>query len=81
MKGRTMDTGTQQVDERARVVLPAAFAGRTVVVESVTPNEVRVRAVASPRRRPALAQLLAGITDTNIHEAAEFGSPAGGEAL
>lgn len=36
---------TQTADAEARITLPAAFAESTVIVETVSPSEVRVRKV------------------------------------
>ena len=41
MTGREMQTA----DAQARITLPAAFAESTVIVEAVSPSEVRVRKV------------------------------------
>lgn len=74
-----MDAATQQVDDESRVVLPPAFAGRTVVVESVSATEVRVRTVR--RTRMSFAELMARMDDTNQNEVIDFGPPVGEEAL
>lgn len=41
-----MSQVTQTADAQGRIMLPAAFAETTVVVELVSPSEVRVRKVA-----------------------------------
>lgn len=74
-----MDAATQQVDDESRVVLPPAFAGRTVVVESVSATEVRVRTVR--RTRMSFSELMARMDDTNQNEVIDFGPPVGEEAL
>lgn len=75
-----MDAATQQVDDESRVVLPPAFAGRTVVVESVSATEVRVRTVRR-RKRMSFAELMARMDETNQNEVIDFGPPVGEEAL
>lgn len=75
-----MDAATQLVDDESRVVLPPAFAGRTVVVESVSANEVRVRTVRR-RARMSFAELMARMDENNQNEVIDFGPPVGEEVL
>ena len=76
-----MSLATRKVDERSRVVLPEAFAGRAVIIELVAPDEVRIRIKKEPRRRPSATELIALITDQNRHDLVDFGPPVGAEAL
>jgi antitoxin component of MazEF toxin-antitoxin module len=76
-----MAATTCKVDERSRVVLPGQFVGQTVEIEAVSESEVRIRVVRAKRRRPSLAELMAGVTDENQHPAVEFGPPVGNESL
>jgi len=76
-----MSLTTRKVDDRSRVVLPEAFTGRTVVIESVSAEEVRIRIVKPPRRRPSLTDLLSRVTDDNQHDPVEFGPPTGSEVI
>ena len=76
-----MSLVTRKVDDRSRVVLPETFTGRTVVVESVALDEVRIRIVKPPRRRPSLDSLLSLVTEENQHDPVEFGPATGNEAI
>jgi antitoxin component of MazEF toxin-antitoxin module len=61
-----MQKRTRKVDARGRTTLFADFAGCTVTVERIGPEEVRIRKVPL-RRKYTLAQLVAGITKENRH--------------
>jgi hypothetical protein len=76
-----MSLATRKVDERSRVVLPEAFAGRVVVIESVSVDEVRIKIKKEPRRRPSMKDLVPLITDQNRHDLIDFGPSVGAEAL
>jgi antitoxin component of MazEF toxin-antitoxin module len=76
-----MATLTRRVDAKSRVVLPEQFAGKVVKIESVGENELKIKLARAPRRRPSLRSLVEGITETNVHEAVEFGRPSGEEQL
>ena len=76
-----MSLNTRKVDDRSRVVLPEAFTGRTVVIERITAEEVRIRIVKPLRRRPSLAALLSRVTADNQHDSVDFGPPTGNEAI
>lgn len=73
---------TRRVDARGRVRLPSDFANQTVIVERVSENEVRVRKARVARKRKyRLKELMAQITDENIHRFADAGPLVGNEAL
>ena len=74
-----MALATRKVDDRSRVVLPEVFAGRTVLVEIVGADEVRIRLKKEPRQRPSLSELVSLITDQNRHALVDLGPPAGAE--
>jgi antitoxin component of MazEF toxin-antitoxin module len=74
-----MEKRTRQVDAKARTTLFRDFAGSTVTLERVGPNEIRIRKVAGRRRKYTLEQLVAGITAKNRHEEISTGKPVGGE--
>ncbi len=76
-----MAVTTRKVDGRSRVVLPDGFAGRSVVVEQVAPDEVRIKLKKAPRPRPSVKELVARMTDKNRHTLVDLGPPVGGEAL
>ncbi len=76
-----MSLRTRKVDTKGRVVLPEQFVGRTVAIESVGEDEVRIRIVRAPRRCPPLSWLLAGATEDNLATDADFGPPTGDELL
>lgn len=42
------DQVTQTADSQARVTLPAAFADAKVIVEMLSPSEIRIRKVGAP---------------------------------
>jgi antitoxin component of MazEF toxin-antitoxin module len=74
-----MQKQTRKVDAKARTTLFADFAGCTVTVERVSPEEVRIRKVRTVKRKYTLAQLVAGITPENRHAEIPTGPPVGGE--
>jgi antitoxin component of MazEF toxin-antitoxin module len=75
-----MESRTRQVDEKGRTTLFQDFAGSTVTIERVGPNELRVRKVRANRRRYSLKELVAGITAKNRHAEVKTGRRVGGEA-
>mgnify|MGYP002783941426 FL=1 len=77
----TVSHATRRVDGKSRVVLPERFTGRTVIVETIADDEVRIRLAKAPRPRPTFAQLMAKVTAKNLHAPVEFGPPVGREAL
>jgi hypothetical protein len=76
-----MSVQTRKVDAKCRVTLPEQFAGQVVAIHHVGESEVRVRIVKSPRRRPSLASLLAGVPDDYLPDEVVFGPPVGEELL
>jgi hypothetical protein len=74
-----MSLSTRKVDTKGRVVLPEQFIGKTVAIERVGEEEVRIRIVRTPRRCPPLSWLLAGATEENLANGAVFGPPQGEE--
>ena len=76
-----MPLATRKVDERSRVVLPEVFAGRTVVIEAVSADEVRVRLVKAKRHRMSFDKLIAQMDANNQPEVIDFGPPTGKEQL
>jgi antitoxin component of MazEF toxin-antitoxin module len=71
---------TRTVDAEGRVVLPPEFIGKTVTLNVVSESEVRVR-VTRPRVRPSFAELMSRVTEENLPEKVDFGSPVGDEQL
>lgn len=63
-----MNSLTRKVDQRCRVVLPQEFSGKMVTITPTGKGQVSVALVHDYRKRPALAKLLAAITDENRHE-------------
>jgi antitoxin component of MazEF toxin-antitoxin module len=74
-----MKKRTRKVDAKARTTLFSDFAGCTVTIERVGPEEISVRKVRSRKRKYRLAQLVAGITKKNRHAEIPTGPPVGGE--
>jgi antitoxin component of MazEF toxin-antitoxin module len=72
--------GTRQVDAAARMTLFRDFAGATVIIERVSPEEIRVRKIRARKRKYTLAELVAGITPKNRHDEITTGRPVGAEA-
>jgi antitoxin component of MazEF toxin-antitoxin module len=70
-----MVIGTRRTDQRARIVLPDDFANQSVVVERVSPNELRLR------QKKTLAELVAGITPENLHGEWDTSPDVGNEVL
>ena len=77
----SMIARTQKSDSQSRVVLPAQFANRLVVVELVAHDECRVKLAQAVRKRPSLNALLAAVTEANLPEKVDFGPPVGNESL
>ena len=75
-----MQKRIRQVDTKARTTLFPDFAGCTVMIERVGPEELCVRKVRSLKRKYSLKQLVAGITRKNRHDEIATGKPVGGEA-
>ena len=69
----------------ASVRIPAAVmeAARLSVDQAVDIREEAGRVIIEPVREPAfnLADLLAAVTDENIHDEIDFGGPVGKERL
>lgn len=74
-----MDKRTRLVDGKARATLFADFAGCTVTIERVNPDEIRVRKKRSRKRKYSLSELVKGITKKNRHKEISTGGPVGGE--
>jgi hypothetical protein len=72
---------TRKADKKARIALFPDFAGHLVIVERVGADELRVVKARVVRRRRSLDELLAGITDEQLHGEIDFGPPVGKEAL
>jgi hypothetical protein len=77
----SVSRATRKVDGKSRVVLPVRFTGRTVIVETIADDEVRIRLAKAPRMRPTFGQLMAKVTAKNLHSPVEFGPPVGSEAI
>ena len=76
---------TQTADAQGRIMLPAAFAETTVVVELVSPSEVRVRKVADADNHVGVEDLMrlaeaSGAFDFWNDPAEDIYSSADGEA-
>jgi antitoxin component of MazEF toxin-antitoxin module len=71
---------TRTVDPQGRIVLPPEFIGKTVTLDVVSESEMRLR-VAKPRTRPLFAEMMSRVTDDNLPEKVDLGSPVGGEEL
>lgn len=74
-----MSLTTRKVDTKARVTLPEAFAGRSVIVETVTAEEVRIRLVKERKRVPSLKRLMAQVTKSKLHGEINSGPSRGAE--
>jgi len=75
-----MSGTTQQIDRDGRLLLPADFASCLVTIEREG-DELRIRKVKPSRRRHSFKELMAGVTDDNLHAEIDTGPPVGGEAL
>jgi hypothetical protein len=76
-----MNILTLKTDSKGRLTLPSDFASCLVTVERQG-DEIRVRKVDRlPARRYSFKQLMAGVTEENIHAEVKTGPPVGGEAL
>lgn len=76
---------TQTADAQGRIMLPAAFAGTTVVVEMLSPSEVRVRKIGDARDQVGVEDLMrlaqtSGAFDFWNDPAEDIYSAADGEA-
>lgn len=76
-----MAVRTRKVDAKARVILPEQFAGRMVTVDHLDETEIRIRVVKTPRVRPSLVSLLAGVPEDYQPDEIAFGPPLGEEEL
>ena len=76
-----MPVQTRKVDAKARVILPEQFAGRIVTVDHFGETEIRIRIVKTPRERPSLVSLLAGVPEDYQPDEILFGPPLGEEVL
>ncbi|MBI2806152.1 MAG: hypothetical protein HYX68_14315 [Planctomycetes bacterium] len=74
-----MQKRIRKVDIKARTTLFADFAGCTVTMERVGPEEIHIRKVGRLKRKYSLKQLVAGITKKNRHAEVSTGKPVGGE--
>ena len=74
-----MDKRIRQVDAKARTTLFRDFAGATVAIERVSPEELRIRKIRTAKRKYTLAQLVSGITKKNRHAEINTGPPVGNE--
>jgi hypothetical protein len=71
---------TRKVDDKGRVTLSRDFAGSTVTIDRVGPDELRVRKLRPNRRRYSLKDLVARITAKNRHAEVSTGKRVGDEA-
>jgi len=76
-----MAVQTRKVDSKARVILPEKFAGKMVTVDASDETEVRIRVIKTPRVRPSLRSLLAGVPKNYQPDELSFGPPVGDEVL
>ena len=76
-----MSSRTRKVDAKSRVVLPDDFAGKTVTLERLAQDEVRIRLAKAPRPRPAFDDLMAAMADAELPAPVDFGPPVGKELL
>jgi hypothetical protein len=78
----TMAKMTRKTDRKGRLTLPAHFASCLVTLEWDGGDEVRVRkAKAVTARRYSFKELMAGLTEENVHAEVKTGRPVGDEAL
>ena len=79
-----MNVHVKKWGHSAAVRIPAATlaAARLSIDDKVDVREEGGRIVIEAARRPGptLDELLAGITEGNVHEETDFGSPVGNEA-
>jgi antitoxin component of MazEF toxin-antitoxin module len=72
---------TRKTDQKARLTLPRDFASCLVTVEREG-DELRVRKVKSvAARRYSFKELMAGVSEANIHAEVKTGPAVGREAL
>lgn len=71
----------QQTDDNARLVLPQDFASCLVAVERHG-DEIRIRKMGLvERKRYSFKEMMAGVTQENIHAEVNSGPAVGEEAL
>ncbi len=76
-----MSPMTRKTDQKARLTLPRDFASCLVTVEREG-DELRVRKVKSvAARRYSFKELMAGVSEANIHAEVKTGPAVGREAL
>ncbi len=75
-----MKKQTRLVDTSARMTLFRDFAGVKVTLERIGSDEIRVRKIPARKRKYALKELVAQITDQSRHDEIATGKPVGGEA-
>jgi antitoxin component of MazEF toxin-antitoxin module len=76
-----MDVLTRKTDRKARLTLPSDFASCLVTVERRGEELVVRKAKKVVARRYSFKQLMAGVTDQNLHGEVNTGPPVGKEAL
>ncbi len=77
-----MQTRIQRWGNSLALRIPKAFAENLGLTDNVS-VELTVsggKLVVVPSTRPRLADLLADVTDANLHRAEDWGEPAGNEA-
>ena len=72
---------TRKTDSQGRLMLPRDFASCLVNIERIG-NELRIRKVQqSVGRRYSFKQLMAGVTEKNLHTGINTDPPRGVESL
>jgi hypothetical protein len=76
-----VDILTRKTDRKARLTLPSDFAGCLVTVERRGEELVIRKARKVVARRYSFKQLMAGVTEKNLHGEVKTGRPVGKEML
>ena len=71
---------TRTVDPQGRIVLPPEFIGKTVSVRVVGESGTN-RPTGKLHALPSFSDLMSRVTDENLPEKVDLGSPVGGEEL
>jgi antitoxin MazE len=80
-----MKVRIQQLGDGLALLIPPEVASQTGFADNaeveITVENGALVARSMDKRRPTLDELLAGITDENIHPETDFGPPVGKEIL
>ena len=76
-----MNVQSRRVDAKSRVTLPEGFASREVTIENLSDDRVVIQLVKQQRPVFSLSELLAGLTEDQLHPEVDFGPLRGEEVL